>query len=328
MLSRRWLVPVLAVVGSLFALTPAAHAAFPGLNGRITFVTGFDDEEIFDVGADGSQQRNLTNNPAQDFAPAYSPDGRRVAFGSFRAWDPLGGGFVANSGELYVMNADGSNVRRVTVNAVPDGYPAWSPDGERLVFARPQRQQLPDEDLPPTDLWNIVLKTGEERQLTDTALTDEIRPRWSPDGQQIAFESDARKPDDYDVYTIRPDGRDLRQLTSTSGFDGEADYSPDGGHIVFSSERSGNSDIFVMRSDGSRQTQLTGDRRFDGLGCFSPDGQYIAFTSERDGHRVPGGGFFYPDIFRMRADGSQQTNLTKSPSVANFDPDWQPLPAP
>ena len=95
------------MVGTLLALTPRANAAFPGHNGRITFLSGLDDEEIFDMGPDGSQQRNLTNNPAEDFSPAYSPDGRRIAFGSFRAWDPAAGGIPLNSGELYVMNADG-----------------------------------------------------------------------------------------------------------------------------------------------------------------------------------------------------------------------------
>ena len=318
------LVLVLAIGGTLLALTPRARAAFRGHNGRITFVGGLDDDEIFDVGPNGSQQRNLTNNPAEDFSPAYSPDGRRIAFGSWRAWDPAAGGIPINSGELYVMNADGTNAQRITFNMLPDWQPAWSPDGKQLVFARPQRQALPDEDLPPTDLWIINLQNGRERQLTNSRA-DDTRPRWSPDGQHIAFESNANEQGNYDVYTIRPNGHDLRQLTNTPVFDGEPNYSPDGQRIAFSSDRAGSSDIFVMRADGTRQKQLTNDPAFDLRACFSPDGRFIAFTSDRDGDPFPDGVGFYPDIFQMRADGSHVMNLTKSPSGAESDPDWQPL---
>ena len=331
MLLRRQLslMLVLAIGGTLLAFTPRAKAAFPGHNGRITFVVfgGLENEEIFDMGPDGSNRRNLTNNPAHDFTPAYSPDGRRIAFGSFRAWDPVAGGVIENSGEIYVMDADGSDVRRVTFNALADGYPAWSPDGERLVFAQPQRQELPDEGLPPTDLWIVNLKNGQERQLTNTPRTYDLSPQWSPDGRHIAFESDTNEPGNFDVYTIRPNGRDLRRLTHTPAFDGEPNYSPDGQRIAFSSERTGNSDIFVMRADGTRQTQLTKDPAFEGVSCFSPDGRFIAFTSDRDGDPFPDGVGFYPDIFRMRADGSQAMNLTKTPAVGEGDLDWQPLPA-
>ena len=329
MLLRRQLslILVLAIGGTLLALTPRAEAAFPGHNGRIAFLGGLENEEIFDMGPDGSNRRNLTNNPAEDFTPAYSPDGRRIAFGSFRTWDPAAGGGIENSGELYIMDADGSDVRRVTFNALADGHPAWSPNGERLVFARAERQALPDEGLPPTDLWIVNLNNGQERRLTNTPQTYDLGPQWSPDGQHIAFESEANEPGNADVYTIRPNGRDLRRLTHTPAFDGEPNYSPDGQRIAFSSERTGDSDIFVMRADGTRQTQLTKDPAFDGISCFSPDGRFIAFTSDRDGDPFPDGVGFYPDIFRMRADGTQVMNLTKTPSAAEGDLDWQPLPA-
>lgn len=74
-------------------------------------------------------------------------------------------------------------------------------------------------------------------------------------------------------------------------------------------------DLFVMRTNGTNVRQLTDDPSLEISGSFSPDGRFIAFTKDVDGS---------PDIFRMRADGTLQTNLTRSPSVFEFDSEWQP----
>jgi TolB protein len=315
---------VLFAVGST-VLAPPAGAAVSQPTGKIAFVWAnfaFNTEEIATMQGDGTNQKKLTNEEGIDVSPAWSPDGRRIAFTSSRSMPPGYQGEFRFYSELYVMDADGSNVQRITFSVgMVDFQPAWSPDGRRIVVARgPGTSPPPDHLTAPTDLWIIDLDTGREQQLTNSPETWEGFADWSPDGRRIAFEGDLAEPGNDDVYTIGVDGRDVRRLTSRPGFDGDVRYSPDGASLAFDSDRTGNFDVFVMRTNGTNVRQLTNHPAFDVQPSYSPDGQFIAFASDRDGTQpLPP-----TDIFRMRADGTQQTNLTKSPGVIEFDPHWQP----
>ena len=294
--------------------SPRDHIVFTWANSEFT------EEEIATVRADGSQYTMLTNEEGPDVAPEYSPDGRRIAFTSPRSMPPGFPGEQRFYSDLYVMDADGSDVRRVTfTDGVVDFQPSWSPDGRRIVVARGPGTTPPEGQLTaPTDLWIIDFVSGRNRQLTDSPDTWEGWPDWSPDGRRIAFEGDLSEPGNDDVYTIGADGRDLRRLTTRPGFDGDAHHSPDGRSIAFESDRTGNVDVFVMRDTGAPVRQLTNDPGDDFAGGYSRDGRFIAFDSTRDSTSG------IPDIFRMRADGTQQTNLTRTPTCFEFDPDWQP----
>ena len=118
------------------------------------------------MNADGSGQRKLTRNPARDGGPAWSPDGRRIAFASER-----NGTF-----EIYVMNADGSGQRSLT-GASPAFGPEWSPDGRKIVF------------FSDGEIYAMNADGSEQRRLTRDPGND-FGPRWSPDGHMIAFERD------------------------------------------------------------------------------------------------------------------------------------------
>lgn len=137
---------------------PAADAAHGRSVERITFTeVGLDlvDFNIADIRVDGSDRRRLTSSPAYDIAPDYSPDGRRIAFTSGRSAPPGSEDDPAYS-ETYVMNADGSHVRRITFNrGLFDLAPAWSPDGRHLVVGRG-----PSDPEGHADLWIINLATG------------------------------------------------------------------------------------------------------------------------------------------------------------------------
>ncbi|HEX2032067.1 MAG TPA: phosphodiester glycosidase family protein [Actinomycetota bacterium] len=164
--------------------------------------------QVFVMNADGSGMESLTNAiPGRfDSSPAWSPDGSRIAFVSNR-----GTGFP----ELWVMDADGSDRRRLTVNSWIDGNPAWSPDGRELVF---------DRCCPggSSDLFAVEVDTGLQRRLTST-WPHEVQPAWSPDGQEVVFVSYPRKGGDKDLFAMPALGGDRRLLLSS----GQAELSPD-----------------------------------------------------------------------------------------------------
>ena len=311
------------VAASVTVVTPTAEASVSEPTGTIAFTSNaFISEEIATIRADGSKRKDLTSGQGRNVQAAYSPDGRRIAFSSTRSMPPGFQGEPLLFSEVYVMGADGSNVQRITFNeGLLDFYAAWSPDGRRIVVARGSGAAPPPGGvfILPTDLWIIDLATGRERQLTNSPATHEWFPHWSPDGRRIAFGGDLVEPGNQDVYTIRVDGRGLRRLTFDPAFDRDPHYSPNGKSIAFASDRTGNFDVFAMRKNGRNIRQLTDHPGADGGPCYSPDGNFIAFDSDRDG--IPGATF---DIFRMRADGTQQTNLTRSLVVSEFDCNWQP----
>ncbi len=130
---------------------------------------------------------------------------------------------------------------------------------------------------------------------------------------RIAFTSD--RDGDFEIYSMLPDGSDLKRLTNNSGYDDMPAWSPDGKKIAFVSDRNGSPEIYVMNADGSRARRLTKDNGPDNaLPAWSPDGSGIAWSSERDGNR---------EIYVMDADGSNPTNLTGDPGY-DSSPAWSP----
>jgi Tol biopolymer transport system component len=304
---RIW--PALAVVfvAGLFAASPA-FGAFPGENGRIAFDSDRrgGDEDIWTMDPDGRHLVNLTaKSRADDMAPNWRADGRRIAFQSDRvtATNPEA------DFEIFIMKADGSHQRQITFNALDDGDPAWSPDGRRIAFVRdfdPIRGQV-DEDL-----FTMNADGTEERNLTSSPGIEDDEPNWSADGSRIAFVSD--RDGDLEVYTLRPNGSSVRQLTFNDASEFQPDWSPDNRMITFTTDRDGDFEVYAMRADGSDQTNVTADPDVDdGVSAWSPDGEKIVYTSTNF------------DIHTMNADGSGKVGLTRGPAF-DFESDWQPLP--
>ena len=276
---------------------------------RVAFESNRDGaREIYAVNADGSDLTRLTNNDAHDYQPVWSPDGRRIAFISERDSDRLR---IPRNQEIYVMNADGSDVTRLTNNDAEDVQPAWSPDARRIAFVSERDGN-----------WNIYVANADgsgTTRLTHHAASD-WRPSWSPDGRRIAFvslrDSDLSYfPPNSDIYAVNADGTDLARLTDNDMVNGAPSWSPDGRRIVFSSSRGhGRSSIFVMNPDGSEITGIANG----GAPVWSPDGGRIAFVDS------PGSGSVIEgdtDIYTVSVDGSEITQLTDNVHQ-DHSPSW------
>jgi Tol biopolymer transport system component len=283
------------------------------------------DFELYVMRPDGSGLRQLTHNEerganqARDESPSWSPDGKRIAFVSTRdhPGNPL------SSYEIYVIDADGRNERRLTANRLGEFGPAWTNDG-RIVFAACGR-----------DLRTCRLESsrpdGSDRTrfgalparviLFGTAL--------SPDGSHVAFARPERGNvwawRNTDLYVAELDGSDQRQLTDNPANDDGAVWSPDGSKILFTSDRDRNGDclfhdcighapeLYVMDAEGSDEERLTRSPATEAGPTWSPDGTRIIFSriaDEEDDH----------DLYLANADGSCMRRITA-------DPEWDWMPS-
>lgn len=298
------------VLGGLLVNGPPTKAAFPGVNGKIAFVSDRDGtSEIHVMNPDGSGQVRLTS-PASIFDqkghPAWSPDGTKIAFTRF-----AGPSF---GNDIFVMNADGTGVTMLTSNAGDDSDPAWSPDGTKIAFVR---------DIDGRGKIFVMIADGSgQTKIVDS--NDGSAPAWSPDGSRIVFaEFDGVDFEIALVGQVDTAPQFIGKLTNNSSNDTDPTWSPDGTKIAFTSERDQQPDIYVMNADGTNQTRLFGSGAFDFEPAWSPDGTKIAFT------RLFCVAGCQTDVWVMNADGSGATMLTAGPSfgaaAADSQPDWQPL---
>jgi Tol biopolymer transport system component len=209
-------------------------------------------------------------------------------------------GFDDRFGEIYVMNAYGSDQTNLTDSPrVSEAAPAWSPDGTQLAFVRLEDKQESDIYVMNTDGSGLT-------NLTNTPNGSENSPAWSPDGQRIAYTGEGP-----DIYVMNASGSGQANLThSADGSDSEPAWSPDAKRILFIRAQrrgdEGSAGIYIMNADGGNQHRLPGgpdaDEVIPSSPAFSPDGERIAFVGLREGDADP-------VIWVMNADGSNPTPL-------------------
>jgi TolB protein len=300
---------MLATLGvSGLALTAAAASA-PGEPRQLAFVRGEGASgEIYVIREDGRGLRRLTRNGAADYAPAWSPDGEKILFGSYRDGDD----------ELYVMDADGRNVRQLTRNTVADLTAQWSPDGRWIAFTSDRRRRQEHElHVMRADGTGVrrLLRTTDHPGWQDAQFS----PTWSPDGKRILF-SMTVSDGNPELFVVGLNGRGLKRLTFTGGTTEELgdDAMPHwsaSGRIVFVSNRQGQSDVWTMRPDGRQQRPVARRLRSDDWSPrLSADGRSIAFTERAFGRPAP-------SVWVMNANGTGARRVT-----AGAEPDWKPAP--
>jgi serine/threonine protein kinase len=248
------------------------------------------DDEIYSIDIKGNNMVPLTNNHAEDVRANWSPDGTQIVYASNYFGDY----------EIFILDSTMQIPKALTSRKGSDSRPVWSSDGTRILYEA-------------SGGLNIIDTEGDFRgRYLGSHDSSDITPAWSPDDSQIVFASD--RDGDYEIFIIRSDWRDIRQVTFNNKDDRNPDWSPDGKYIIFSSKIEKYHDIFIVDNDGQNLTQLTSDAKDNDSPAWSPDGSLIAFSSTRNGSR---------QIFIMNSDGSDVTQITHNNGV-NIRPTWSP----
>ena len=215
--------------------------------------SGGDEQRLTDADVDPSTPEGLLFQ----IEPAWSPNGSTIAFASKRS-----GTF-----DLYAMNADGSDTRRLTSTKDDDVQPDWSPDGTRIVLTRGS----------PGRLFVMYADGAGARRITKEEV-DETEAAWSPDGRWIAYSRREPGTSIRELWLVRPDGSEPRALTKLGGVAQAPAWSPDGRRIVFSANTGeGGFDLYTVGADGKNVKLVTsGEDAFEP--AWSPDGKTIAFS--------------------------------------------------
>ncbi|HWP36191.1 MAG TPA: DPP IV N-terminal domain-containing protein [Gemmatimonadales bacterium] len=292
------------VVGMCLASSPLHGQA--ACEGRIAFVSTRNGQPgIFTINADGTNLARLTSDPG-DGQPTWAPDGSRIAFLAARKPDERMLEGLAMHRMIYVMDADGRNVRRL--GDLPAAVLRWSPDGTRIGF----QSSAEDESnrnatgIVSNAIYVIDADGRRHRRLTESTSRNTFAS-WSPDGRRIAFASD--RDSNWEIYVVDVETRREERLTTRPGPDRNPIWSPDGRYIAFTSGDSlagpgsapTQSNIHTLDMATGSIRRLTHASANEVPRAWSPDGRQILFVSD--------------DLYLVEHESGRLTRLTHTPQA-------------
>ena len=323
----RTLTVVVALALVLAVLAETASATAPGRNGPIVFRRYLGPDRtmgaLYTIAPLGFGERQLTAPPAgsSDDFPDWAADGSRVAFQRCTDFCQV---MTVRPGSQPVAITPGCPPGSAPPACTDDFHPAFSPDVKRIAFTRASGK-LDENGIDHEQIFIMRADGSHARRVTDPPSREaaDLEVQWSPDGRRLVFTRFLYATEQDAVFTVRPDGTGLRQLTPYSLDAGDGpDWSPDGSRILFRiNESQGflNSNLATIRPDGSGLRILTHfpPTRMVLSSSYSPDGRFITVAL--------GGVNDQPDVFVMRADGTRLRPVTRTPSWDSA-PDWGPRP--
>ena len=252
-------------------------------------------KQIIAADWDGANPQPLTG-ASINLLPAWTPDGRSIAFTSFRD----GGG-----AHIYTVDVSTRQIRPLVLMGDFATGASYAPDGLRFLFSA----SLEDN----TDVYLSQADGSAGRRLTEARGID-ISASWSPDGKRVAFVSErAGTPQ---IFTMSADGADVRRLTFQGNYNQEPAWSPKGDLIAFSGRDEHRTfDLYTVAVEGGKVTRLTQNSGTNEKPAWAPNGRYLLFSSTRGGKR---------QLWVMQPDGSNPRPVT-SEHLGASDPAWGPL---